>query len=378
MLNYNLANLYNCSVCTESESHYLVKELEFLDSEDLKILINKKIFLDFKITYLKPMLGKTDIINKFEENIIKVIKGIDLGTNKKIKGLNNYFMMKIDYLPYSKIVIYSLEKNEIIVRRTTHDYCERTSEFVDELKQIEIDYPNILTTTKSIDYILRNNCSLVRFGDGELNLCCGINIGFQNASKLLQDRLIEILCHGSDDKVLLAIPEFNSKYNNVLYNEQVSFWEYYWYKMYSKLGSLFIHKVYGNTDISRNTVFYENNIEYIKKIWDKRDVVFVFGDMGRFEIKSELFDNILSFKIIKVPPVNAFSKYNEILNSCLAYNKDKLFLIAAGPTATVLAFDLMKNGYQALDIGHIPNCYDQYLGKISSPESLPYIGDTEQ
>ena len=33
--------------------------------------------------------------------------------------------------------------------------------------------------------------------------------------------------------------------------------------------------------------------------------------------------------------------------------KSVLFLVALGPTATVLAYDLSKIGYQAIDIGHI-------------------------
>jgi len=50
-----------------------------------------------------------------------------------------------------------------------------------------------------------------------------------------------------------------------------------------------------------------------------------------------------------------------------------LCLIAAGPTACVLAADLSARGYQALDIGHLTNCYLEYLGEASKPEVLPMI-----
>ena len=50
-------------------------------------------------------------------------------------------------------------------------------------------------------------------------------------------------------------------------------------------------------------------------------------------------------------------------------NKNKLILIALGPTATVLSYDLNKLGYQAIDIGHADIEYEWYLckarGKIS-------------
>ena len=35
-----------------------------------------------------------------------------------------------------------------------------------------------------------------------------------------------------------------------------------------------------------------------------------------------------------------------------------LFLIEMGPTATVLAYDLFKAGYQAIDIGHVDIEYE--------------------
>lgn len=50
-----------------------------------------------------------------------------------------------------------------------------------------------------------------------------------------------------------------------------------------------------------------------------------------------------------------------------------MFLIAAGPTATILAYDLTLLGYQAVDIGHLANCYQEYKGEVGSPESLPLI-----
>ena len=43
-------------------------------------------------------------------------------------------------------------------------------------------------------------------------------------------------------------------------------------------------------------------------------------------------------------------------------------LLALGPTATVLAYDLSKLGYQAIDIGHLPNCYWQWKGSGTTPE----------
>ena len=45
-------------------------------------------------------------------------------------------------------------------------------------------------------------------------------------------------------------------------------------------------------------------------------------------------------------------------------NKNRLILIALGHTATVLAYDLALEGYQALDIGHLDIEYEWFLRKI--------------
>ena len=246
----------------------------------------------------------------------------------------------------------------------------------DEIKKMAFEYPAVMTTTDTIKYILKNKCSVARFGDGEFNLCCGKDMSFEKAagSEELTKKLIEILKTKSNDKILVCIPEFNSKFNNTKrVSGRLNFWEYYWFRMFKKLQGFLINDFYGNTNISRNDVFYENKLEFINQIWAGRDVVFVIGENGRFIIKEEFFRDINSYETILVPPMNAYKNYNEIFEQCLKHDRNKLFLIAAGPTATVLAFDLSKQGYQAIDIGHLPNSYDQYLGKIRAPESLPKI-----
>ena len=54
------------------------------------------------------------------------------------------------------------------------------------------------------------------------------------------------------------------------------------------------------------------------------------------------------------------------LNKHLSKTKiyyDQMILIALGPTATILAYDLAKEGYQAVDIGHMDIEYEWYLRK---------------
>jgi hypothetical protein len=83
------------------------------------------------------------------------------------------------------------------------------------------------------------------------------------------------------------------------------------------------------------------------------------------------FGNIREKAFIDIPPENAWSEYDRILADARRLPRDYMFLIAAGPTATILAFDLAIDGYQALDIGHLPNCYAWEKRENVMPERLP-------
>lgn len=79
-------------------------------------------------------------------------------------------------------------------------------------------------------------------------------------------------------------------------------------------------------------------------------------------MENDLFDNAASICRIEAPATSSFDRYDEILNAALNYaEKDTLFLVALGPTAEVLVYDLFKNGYQAVDIGHCGSEYEWYL-----------------
>ena len=66
---------------------------------------------------------------------------------------------------------------------------------------------NILNSENTIKYIKDNECSIVRFGEGEIELILSPNrdLGFQKRSVELSSRLLEIL-KSNNNKVLICIP----------------------------------------------------------------------------------------------------------------------------------------------------------------------------
>ncbi|MBQ4070656.1 MAG: DUF1792 domain-containing protein [Alphaproteobacteria bacterium] len=259
------------------------------------------------------------------------------------------------------------EKIQHLLEKDTfvQDFCK--------LMEIENRFPKIMSFNTMLERLL-SGASMARFGDAEFDIAMQRNKEdpYQKPSDELSKRLLEILKTPSNDKLLICIPPFDSLHNNIQnFKDGLSFWRWYWRERWDTLSPLFVNAEYGNSFFSRDSVFYELDLELIKKIWDNRDVVFVVPDNGRFEYDERIFGNIKSQAKITVPATNAFDEYDNILKQCLKYKKNTLFFIAAGPTATVLAKDLSSAGYQALDMGHFTNCYRQYLGEAKQPEAYP-------
>lgn len=64
-----------------------------------------------------------------------------------------------------------------------------------------------------------------------------------------------------------------------------------------------------------------------------------------------LFDNVARKEFLYIPNKNAFAAYAQILTKIKKYDTSWLFYMEAGATASVLAWDLSKDGYHAFDMG---------------------------
>jgi glycosyltransferase family protein len=115
-------------------------------------------------------------------------------------------------------------------------------------------------------------------------------------------------------------------------------------------------------DKSKSKFYFEK----FRQIWFGRKILLIEGEKSRLGVGNDLFSTALSVERILAPKHNAFIKYYEILSYVKILDRDRLVLIALGPTATVMAYDLAKLGFQALDIGNIDIEYEWYLRGASS------------
>ena len=131
-----------------------------------------------------------------------------------------------------------------------------------------------------------------------------------------------------------------------------------WYRYIRK------DKLYYNASATRQYISLKDPGEsekifaLFKEIWKDRDVVFIEGEKSRLGVGNDLFDGARSVRRILGPSVQAFSKYDALLQKACEQEKGVLFLLALGPCATALAYDLHLRGYQAVDIGHLDVEYE--------------------
>ena len=69
----------------------------------------------------------------------------------------------------------------------------------------------IMPAIDTINYVLEKECSVARFGDGEIDyLFQRRNIGFQEISEELQNKLCEVIANPSDNLLLCMPSNINS------------------------------------------------------------------------------------------------------------------------------------------------------------------------
>jgi hypothetical protein len=109
---------------------------------------------------------------------------------------------------------------------------------------------------------------------------------------------------------------------------------------------------------------FKDYFSKIADIWRDRDIVIICGSSVFDLIENNIFNCAKTIEYQYAPSIDAFDCYDELLGNAKSLDRQKLIIIILGPTATVLAFDLARMGYQALDFGHIAKDYDFFCKKI--------------
>ena len=240
-----------------------------------------------------------------------------------------------------------------------------SSRFYNFEKNIKYHY-KFYSDEELVNQIVYNKKSIARFGDGEFMLIWNKPIGFQiNDSNLAKD--LRKCLESKNDDLIICIPHAIvdiSKYSQ----RAKKFYLNYYFRYRNKLEEIIPKdKIYGDALITRFYMDYEDKtnsasiILNLKRIWKNKKILIVEGYNSKLGVGNDLFKDSKRIRRILVPNKNAYSKKKEIINGIKEYyEKDEIVILAVGPTATVLAYELAQEKIQAIDLGHIDLEYEWF------------------
>lgn len=347
------------------------KKIDIIVFENDNSLPSKDVF---GTKYLSDCIIKYTL-NTYPEFIKDKTKGNVELCNKvfKLYSLNESFFSAILHAFY-KILrksirlgkrFYGLLRKIItkVVGRVRKYFCKSSSlpKAIASLKFI----PNIKSSEETIETLLDNSTSISRFGDGEFSLIDGNDIPFQKSSPELTSRLKEIL-QSNESGILIGINYYFWNYRKSEFKIVEDFHNTWAAENLPKITSL-LHrnKTYYNSTFTTPFTTFKNHdfnsyYEKIKHIWRDKNITIICGKTVFDKIKVNIFDCAKSINFIHAKSKNAFEDYDELIKKAKKIDKNRLVVLILGPTATILAYDLAKLGYKALDIGHIAKDYDWF------------------
>lgn len=259
-----------------------------------------------------------------------------------------------------------------------------------QVKAQKVFFPKIRNIQDTIEDIINNKKSMVRFGDGEFSILFQRErkeMKFQCMNEELSKR-IEMVLHSKHPQLLVGIADNYGSLEKYTDFAADGIRAYMTDKGIREAHEAVLEhdRIYENAYISRPYVMYRDNhtdaprkrFDDLRRIWKDREVVVIEGSQTRMGVGNDLLEGAKDIKRILAPAINAFDRYDDILKTALEYaQKDILFLIALGPTAEVLVYDLTIEGYQAVDIGQADIEYEWFLAGKGERISVPYKYNNE-
>lgn len=236
---------------------------------------------------------------------------------------------------------------------------EHMQEMREQMQQRQLGY------METLDAIREGNLSFARFGDGELQLMTrnSYRLRFQPNSADLQAEL--------HDALVTPVPGLMVGMPN-LFNDM--HWRWVWADIWPSVRPYFTGDTqYGNTHVSRPVFFQAHGLTGAAawaSIWEGKEALIITGEGSRFDMVPSLFGSLAGVKTLHSLPQDAFADMPRVLEKALESTAD-IILISLGPTGTLLAHKLAREGRQALDIGHLSSSYLNAMEGGAFPEAMP-------
>ena len=214
----------------------------------------------------------------------------------------------------------------------------------------------IIKDDEMVDYVIKNNLSIIRYGDGEFRIIeSKKGIHYQDFNQKLCNEMEELFYNYSDDsKYLLSVPYF--------FNENIKWYKKMPYSFTSCFAKcrLFFRKKYNKNMIYGDAfLFKKGNKKIYEKLWkNERNLILIHNDIKWAKSWEKEYNIKVDF--IEIPKENSYDEIDNIEKRIKEINKNKKtkVLISAGPMSKALIYRLAKECYIIYDTGH---CFDEPL-----------------
>lgn len=239
--------------------------------------------------------------------------------------------------------------------------------------------PQIKSAKELLKLIINKNKSLCRFGDGEFEIMLGREGSkFQKTSDFFAKKLLSVL-KSDNPAVIVAIADNYGSLDKYTEEAATDIRNYLTEDVRQQhMQLLDMNRTYYDAYVSRAYLMYKDKshaekiFQLYKEIFKGRNIIIAEGNYTRNGYNNDLFDGVKTIKRIICPDYNCFEVYDEIYDAIInVANPEDLILITLGSTATVLAYDLACEGFQAIDLGQLDNEYEWYLRKSQTKEAIP-------
>ena len=212
--------------------------------------------------------------------------------------------------------------------------------------------PATLLEERALQQQLRSGRSVIRFGDGEINVLLSLPNHYQKFNSEIRERLARIVSEYTETApYVLGIPKFVSFTNDELrrigkFQVWLPFKVMFWLYFNRKVSYIDAHSFYYDGYIERvvapalvgKQMILITRLGIIKKQQGNKDMPWA------------------DLRTVVTPDEDAFEHYDSItaaINEQLidVAPKNAVLLFALGPTGKCLAYDFSKRGIQSIDIG---------------------------
>ena len=209
-----------------------------------------------------------------------------------------------------------------------------------------------LFTKEEIQKYIKEGKSIIRFGDGEINLMLNLKNHYEDFAPRLKEMMEEITCsYSKNSPYILSLPKFIN-YSNVDLKEIGKF------NVWLPLKVMFLLKFYKHVGyMDAHNFYYDNYFESVVAPVIKGKKIFYVTRKETIEKQKNNGTIPWSGVIgIETPETNGLGSYEEIkkrIDAAVVYfaKEDVVLLFGMGPVGKYMIFEYAKEGVQGIDVG---------------------------